>query len=418
MSTDSRGGRRSFGTGGRQIRILYLIGALDVGGTEGQLVELASRLDSARFAPTVCALYAGGARAESLRRLGIRVEVLNFRGLGKHRGIAVLWRLPTLLLELAHLARFLRAEKPEIVHGFLFQAYVPGALAARLAGVPVVIASRRSLGRFKEGHPLYLSVERLANRVTDLVVANSEAVRQDVLRQEGLPPAKVIVILNGVDPSRFADPAAGLPLRQALDLHNRRPVVGVVANFRAYKGHEYFLEAWRQVYAEFPEGLALLLGEGSLRPTYEARARAMGLGESVRFLGVREDIPAVLTVLDLFVHPSREEGFPNAVLEAMAAGKPIVATNVGGTPEAVVHGESGLLVPPEDPPALAEAMIRLLRRPAEAARLGEAARRRVVELFQVSSMIRQYEEVYEHVVAQKGLARTAFEPQPYTGRVR
>ncbi len=416
MSTDSRGGRMSVGTGGQQIRILYLIGTLDVGGTEGQLVELASRLDPERFAPTVCALYAGGARAESLRRLGIRVEVLGFRGLGQHRGIAALWRLPMLLLELARLARFLRAEKPEIVHGFLFQAYVPGALAARLAGVPVVIASRRSLGRFKAGQPLYLSVERLANRITDLVIANSEAVRQDAIREERLPAVKVVVIPNGLDLDRFAA-TPDENLRRSLGVADRCPIVGVVANFIHYKGHRDFLLAWAEVVMEFPRAAALLVGEGPLRAECEAQAVALRLGDSVRFLGSRDDVPTLLALMDLVVHPSLEEGFSNAILEAMAAGKPVVAANVGGNREAVVDGETGLLVPPRDSAALAGAILRLLRHPEEAARWGEAGRRRVADHFRISSTVQRYEAVYERLVAEKAPRRAAGRREEQTARV-
>jgi glycosyltransferase involved in cell wall biosynthesis len=175
----------------------------------------------------------------------------------------------------------------------------------------------------------------------------------------------------------------------------------VVANFIHYKGHQFFLDAWAAAVKKFPESVALLVGDGPLRQEFEARVHAMGLGPSVRFLGTHQDVPALVALMDLVVHPSLEEGFSNAILEAMAAGKPVVATAVGGNPEAVIHGKTGLLVPPGDSQALADAMLWLLAHPREAVRFGEAGRLRVAERFEISAMVRQYEAVYERLVAEK-----------------
>jgi glycosyltransferase involved in cell wall biosynthesis len=286
------------------------------------------------------------------------------------------------------------------VHGFLFHGYVLGALAGRLARAPVVVASRRSLGNFKRGKPHYRLAEHLVNRLTDLVIANSEAVRADTLRREGLPAERVIVIHNGLEPGRFARPPDA-DLRRRLGVDKAPVVVGVVANFIPYKGHRFFLDAWARVVARHPDAVALLVGDGSGRRELEARAGAMGLDGSLRFLGSRLDVPEILGVVDILVHPSLEEGFCNAILEAMAAGKPVAATAVGGNPEAVVEGETGLLVPPGDGRALAEAIGWLLDRPEQAAAFGHAARRRVAERFELSRMVTQYEAVYDRLLAAK-----------------
>ncbi len=387
-------------------KILYIIGSLDVGGTEGQLVDLATRLDPARYSPVVVCLSSGGVLAERLRTKGVRVEVVGFRGQRMTGSRALTWRAPSLLPRFVRLVRLIRREAPDLVHGLLFSAYILGTFAARLAGVPVVVAGRRSLGYFKSGKPHYLLLERLANRMTDLVIANSEAVRQDVLRTERLPAEKVIVIHNGLDQEQFAVPRDG-DLRRSLGLQNRAPIVGVVANFIHYKGHRYFLPAWAEVVKQFPAAAALLVGDGPLRAECEAQATALGLTQSVYFLGTRRDVPALLALMDVVVHPSLQEGFSNAILEAMAAGKPVVAANVGGNPEAVVHGETGLLVPPGDSAALADAMLSLLRRPEEAARFGEAARRRVAQQFLLSATVPRYEAVYDRLVREKAQDRPA-----------
>jgi glycosyltransferase involved in cell wall biosynthesis len=316
------------------------------------------------------------------------------------RGLAV-WRQPLAVgRRIGRLVAALRRDRPDVVHGFLFHGYVLGALAGRWAGAPVVVASRRSLGNFKKGKPHYRLGEQVVNRLTDLVIANSEAVRADSLRREGLPPERVIVIHNGLEPGRFARPPEA-DLRRHLGLDKAPVVVGVVANFIPYKGHRFFLDAWAEVVARTPEAVALLVGDGAGRREIEARAAALGLGGSLRFLGSRLDVPEILGVVDILVHPSLEEGFCNAILEAMAAGKPVVATAVGGNPEAVVEGETGLLVPPGDGPALAEAIGWLLDRPEQAGAFGHAGRRRVVERFELSRMVTQYEAVYDRLLAAK-----------------
>jgi glycosyltransferase involved in cell wall biosynthesis len=288
----------------------------------------------------------------------------------------------------------LRRERPDIVHGFLFHGYVLGALAARMVRVPVVLASRRSLGHFKRGKPHYALLERVVNPLTDLLIANSEGVREDVVRREGVPRDKVLVIHNGLDLRRFDVPPDPELARQ---LAPTRPVVAVVANLIDYKGHQFFLEAWATVLRQSPNAVALLVGDGPLREEIQATVRRLDLGRSVRFLGTRHDVPAVLALADLVVHPSLQEGFSNAILEGMGAGRPVVATAVGGNPEAVRHEETGLLVPPADSAALAAAMARLLADPATARAFGAAGRARVAAEFELSRMTRQYAALYERL---------------------
>lgn len=373
---------------GRRLKIAYVIGSLDVGGSEGQLADLAGALDPGRFEAVILCLAGAGPFAARVSP-SVRVESAGLRGLRP-------WQAPTLAARVSRFVQALRREGPDVVHGFLFHGYVLGTLTARLLGVPVVIASRRSLANFKRGKPHYTLLERAVNPLTDLLIANSEAVREDVIGREGVPREKVVVIHNGLDLRRF-DALPDPELRR--DLGQAGPVVAVVANLIRYKGHRFFLEAWASVVRTWPKAIALLVGDGPLRGELEAAASALGLERSVRFLGIRHDVPAVLALADLVVHPSLEEGFSNAILEAMATGKAVVGAAVGGNPEAVVHGETGLLVPPADSEALAGAMLRLLGNPAEAKAFGAAGRARVVARFELSSMARRYEAVYERLAA-------------------
>ena len=304
------------------------------------------------------------------------------------------------------------------MHGMLFWAYILGTLVGRAAGVPVVIASRRSLGLFKTGKPHYAVLESIANRMTDLFIANSEAVRADTIAREHLRPSDVIVIPNGLDLTRFGK-SPDQDLAASLGVAGR-PCVIVVSNFIRYKGHEYFLRAWRHVLVEFPSAVALLAGDGVFRAEIERICDDLNIRHSVRFLGVRPDVPALLALADVYVHPSLQEGYSNALLEAMAAGKAVVATAVGGNVEAVSDGVTGLLVPPADAAALERAIARLLGDSHTARAMGERARRFVHEKYEMNAMVRSYEAVYSRLVATTSVLpdrrRTAHADPVHAGR--
>lgn len=376
---------------GGRIKVLFLIGTLEIGGSETQLVELASRLDRRAFEPFVCTVTQGGALEAMLRERGIRVCSLRFVG----RARRSLWTIPAMALgavsAVVRLWRLLRRERPDIIHGILISAYVLGTFVGRLAGMKRIVASRRSLGRFKERMYAYLLLERLADRYTDVFIANSEAVREDTLAREPINPADIFVIHNGLDFGRFDAPRDS-QLEASLRLGSPRVIV--VSNFIKYKGHEFFVRAWAEVLREFPAATAMLVGDGAERPTIEAAGEALGIRPSLRFLGVRHDVPALLALSDVYVHASLEEGYSNALLEAMAAGLPVVATAVGGNVEAVRDGVSGLLVPPADATALAAGMLQLLRDRHSAAAMGSRARRFVRERHDMNTVVRQYEAVY------------------------
>jgi len=230
-----------------------------------------------------------------------------------------------------------------------------------------------------------------------LIIANSRAVRADVLRQEHLPESKVIVIHNGVGRGRTTPLRSG-ETRRSLSIADDAPLVAVLANLIHYKGHATFLAAWKRVLSGCPTAVALLVGDGVMRLEVEQLVHELELDESVRILGSRSDVAELLEAIDLLVHPSLQEGFSNAILEAMAAGKPVVATTVGGNPEAVVHGVTGLLVPPGDSEAMAVAISRLLKDVAARSEFGAAGQRRVLEHFDLGKMVKSYERVYAGVV--------------------
>jgi glycosyltransferase involved in cell wall biosynthesis len=352
------------------------IGQLQRGGTEQQVALLAGGLRRRGLEVAVISLFEGGPRAEDLRAAGVPVRVI---GLPKLRGDLRRWPR---LVRYGRLVTWLRRLRPQVVHAFLFHAYVLTPPAARAAGVPVLVAGRRSLADFKNGSRLAFGIERLATRMTDLVVANCEAVREDAIRQERLPPDKIVVIRNGLSPTAFD--------RYDADQGDRPPVLLCVANLIGYKGHRHLLEAAALLRHRGVHFRLVLAGDGPERVHLERQAANDRL--PVWFLGARNDVPALLAAADVVVLASLHEGLSNSLLEAMAAGKPVVATDVGGNREAL--GGTGLLVPPSDASQLAAAIERLLRNPGLARRAGEAARERARDLFPVDAMIDRHLELY------------------------
>jgi len=355
------------------------------------MVELIVGLDRRRFEPTVICLEAGGAHEATLQAANVPIEVLGYEGFR-------IFRHPLRTLgQLARLVRLLRRHRPQIVHAQLFWAYVIGAYAARVARVPWVLASRVGLSRFRSSLPRHwLRLERGATARCDLLVAVSEGVRRDTIASEGVPDDKVVVVYYGIDTAPFSS-ARPAP-RESLAA-GTGPVVLTLANLIHYKGHTYLLDAWKRVNGRFPDATLLLVGEGPMRPALEQRVSELGLARSVRLLGSQSAVAEILAACDLLVHPSLEEGFCNAILEAMAAGKAVVATDVGGNAEAVQDGVTGLVVPAADSDALASAMESLLGDPGRRERYGTAGRARVEKHFRMDVMVKRFEVFYEALVS-------------------
>lgn len=371
------------------MKVVYTIAWMEVGGSQTHLLQVLRLLDRARFAPVLYCLTGGGALLDAARALGLPVidgGMTSFRPLSAVRGVR-------------RLAEFLRLARADVVHNYLLRANVIGSVAGRLAGVPVVLASKRGCHRRRGWQ---LAGARLSNRLADCVTGNSEAVREFVHENEGCPKEKMVVIPSGVDTDRFRPLPPG-DYKRRLGLDPARPVVGSVTRMRVRKGVEEFLRAAAQVCRRRPEVQVAIAGEVSLPDEVERFVTESGLADHLRLLGRRTDIPEILAAFDLFVLSSHGEGMSNAILEAMAMEKPVVATGVGGTSEVVQHRRSGLLVPAKDPDALAAAIEEVLRSPAEeTAAMGRLGRQIVLERFSAQAMVRQMEELYVELLRARG----------------
>ena len=376
-----------------RIRLMELTTVFAIGGTERQLVNLAKGIDPARFD-----LHLG-----CLLKFGSLLEEIKGRPLTEFH-IDHLFGLRTWKEQLK-LAAYLRRHHIQLFHAQGFYPNVFGIAAARLAGTPVALASVRDLGDSRTR--LQTLAQRIACGLADGIVVNAEVVRRQLVAQ-GYAPEKIHVIHNGVDLAGLAADGERSDIRPELGLPKDAPLVAVVSRLSPLKGIEDFLEAAALVAARSPAVRFLVVGDVCVKPSatesngyrskLERRAQWLGLGRRVVFTGFRLDVFRILSQASVSVLPSHSEALSNALLESMAAGAPVVATSVGGNPEAVEEGISGLLVPPRNPPMLAQAICRLLEQPEQAARLGQAARRRVEEHFSIDRMVRQTERLYRSLL--------------------
>lgn len=349
-----------------------------VGGGEVSLLALLKGLDRSRWAPVVV-VPSEGAVAAGARALGLPTHIIPLPSLRRPG--------PAILRCVATLRRLVRELDIALLHANGSRAMVYAGLTGQLAGRPVVwhvrVADRDHL------------LDRLLVRLARAVIVNSKAVAR---RFAGAPPHKIRCIPNGVDLARFSPRVPAPGLRLSLGLPAGAPVVGSVGRFVAYKGYTHLLEAARLVEQAMPGVHWLLVGDGELREELEAQSRSFGMEAQVHFAGWRQDIPDVLALCDLFVLPSLREHFGRVLIEAMAMAKAVVATDSGGVPEVVVRGKTGLLVPPAQPKALAEAVLALLEDPARATRLGAAGRWRAEGEFSLARHVEGVEALYQEVL--------------------
>jgi len=371
------------------VRLLYVAGNFVTGGAERHLLEMWRRLDRERFDVRIAVLKREGAFTPLVEALGLPIRDLGVgRRLYDLAGVRGLLRLVSLV----------RDFRPDVIHGYLFGPNLFAALAGRLCGVPVVCVAKRNVDAFETSRQI--AMQKLAHRLATHVTAVSREVAASSVAL-GVPPGKVTVIENGVDVSRFdgatrRDALPGLPPPPGL------PLVGSVGCLAPRKDFGTLLAALARL-AAHRDFRCAIVGDGPERGALEARAVQLGLGEKVAFLGERSDVDRLLPSFDLFTLSSREEGIPNALLEAMAAARPCVATRVGGNAEVLEDGRTGWLVPPQDPEALAGAIAEALDRPEEAARRGAAARAAMIAERSIEAMVHRHEAFYRRAL---GLAVT------------
>ena len=382
----SRGGLTS------NVPVLQFVNQFAIGGAEGQFVARVRALPE-RFRPVVACVRKEGPNLHAIEDIGLRVEVFGLTGSLARANTGK---------QVMRLAAFLLRNRIKLVHANDFYTNVLAVPAARLAGVKV-IASRFDLAHWYS--PGAHVVEALASRAANAVYVNAHAVRDMCVDEEGIAPERVAVVHNGIDLPEF-DRARRIPLRAPVpglepgaDGKSKRPCAVLVGNLYPVKGHLDLIEAVEAVRRQIPSVLVLCAGEGVMRPMLEQQIRARGLEDTVVLLGHRLDVPAILDRAHVGCQPSHAEGLSNAVIEAMAAGLPVVATSVGGNVELVQEPLTGHLVPAHSPALLADGLVALLSDPDRARKAGARGRARVEADLTLAAMARKTADLYDAVLA-------------------
>lgn len=363
------------------VNLLQIVNGFAVGGGEAKLLELTRcLLDSKKYNIIVCSVGQGGPLQTEFEKLGVKVYVFP----KKHKfDISLIGKVAKLMIR----------ERIDIVQMTLFYAEIIGTIAAILARVKIKISWEVYTHSRKLRH---LLAYKLIYKIIDVVVTVSENTKKAIISEGKVNPSKVTTIHYGVDLTKY-NRLNGHSKRDELNLSNHR-IVGVVARLTDQKGHSYLIEAAPQIVKEFPDVCFVFVGDGPLRQLLEDQVHSLGLESHFIFLGYRSDIKELLNSFDIFVLPSLFEGLPNVVLEAMACSKPVVATAVAGTPEAVIDGKTGYLVPSQNPEALAEALINLLEDEDLLEKMGREGRRRMETHFSLEGQISKFEALYEQLL--------------------
>jgi glycosyltransferase involved in cell wall biosynthesis len=370
-------------------RVFFLVDSLHVGGTETQAVELARRLDPARYQVTLGCLRVRGPLLARLEGSAVSLrECYPPGGVDSFSG----------MVEMVRLARFLRRGRFDIVHTHDLWSNLLGIPAARMARVPVVISSRRDLAHLAWYTRRRRKVLRYLQQLSSAVLVNSGKIREQLVSEDKFPAKLIRVIHNGIDVERFGRVTADRErLLPGLDGYK---VVMHVGNMHSdIKGQPVLIKAASELCSKFPAVKFVLIGDGARRAEFQSMVAELGLTEQFLFLGQRADVPELLACSDIAVLPSKAEGFPNALLEYMAMGKPTIATNVGGNSEIIEDHVNGLLTPPQDPKALANAILQLLENPALGSSLAQAGRERVRRDFSFERLIANIDAMYTQLLA-------------------
>jgi glycosyltransferase involved in cell wall biosynthesis len=363
------------------IKVAHLFDTSGPGGAEKVLVTLVRELDPSRFQSIPCV------RKNSWMHNELSQKNREFFFLKDSRSFDIAF--------LARIVNFLKQQRVDVVHSHEFFMNLYSTAAANLASIPAVATVHGGIE--------YCSLKmrrRLAYRFVALkgcMVTVCHQVAERVHKTVGIPMKRMRTIYNGIG-TQLPNGADLKKLRFELGLPDGTPVIGMVGNLYPVKGYSFFIRSMQQVKSRFPDARFIICGRGKLQPELESLARQCGLENSLQFLGFRPDVRRLLQVMDIFVLSSLSEGLSLAILEAMDAGKPTVVTNVGGNPEIVVDGETGFLVPAQNPEALTERVSLLLRDRSLSKQMGQKGRQRVLSLFSRERMVQNYQNLYEALV--------------------
>ena len=373
--------------------LLLLITKMEGAGAQKIMLETARYFQHATdFRVVAVCLYDQDYAQEAFQKYGVRV--IDLRMKNARSRLPLIANVFRTLKGCVQLYRLLRSESVQLLQTYDFYANAIGTVVGRLARIQVIVMSQRVVyvGRWR------FWVDRIVSRWVDKVTTVSASVREFCITMEGMEPTHVVVIRNGIDLPQAMSIRDRTEIRRELGIDDDTFIVGTVGRLSRQKGHSILIRAAPQVLSIVPNVKFVIVGQGPDSDKLRALIEQLGLGRSFILSGHVPDVGSLLTAMDLYVHPSLWEGMPNAVLEAMAFSKPIIATNVDGTIELLVDGESGMLIPPGDAQSLASAIIRLLTHKEESAKLAGAAHERVASQFSLDSTMAATAQLYESLL--------------------
>ena len=374
----------------RKIKILHVSESSETGGAETVLLNIVNNLDERRYHSIVVLLKTGWLY-ERLEKSGISPILLKSDRAYDVNFLLRLWST-------------VKKQDVEIIHSHLPGANAYSCLAGRAAGVPVVATYHGMLsacGKLRASEKLQLFLVR---NFSKKIVSVSDSLRQELIQLAKFPSSKLKTIYNGVDWDKFDRPFEKVTKMKELGVDSNDKVIGMVANLKATKGYQYFIRAAAIVANSISQVKFLVIGEGEegIKLAITEEVRLLGLGDKVRFLGFREDVPELLRMLDVFVLSSVSEGMSLSTVEAMGSGVPVVVTKSGGPQELVEDGRTGFLVPPRDENSLAEKVLFLLKNQGASNEMAREARSYVRKEFSTDNMIENYETVYQECLKEGG----------------
>jgi len=353
----------------KKINLLYLATDSKIGGAENVILALIKGLDRNKYSIYLLVLSGAGPLIKEAKKLGI--EAVSLKMKTRFDFISLLKIFP-----------YLRGKKIDILHTHLYHSNILGYFIKKWKKIPIFLYTSHGLP-IKKNSPLSQVNNSIMRKVNQRVIAVSSDIKRKLINYGKVKPEKIIVVYNGVDADQFI-----------FKRESKNIFVGTVANLRPVKGHQYLLRAIPIVLERIPAAKFLIVGQGPLRKDLERLAKRLKITKNVIFTGYQKNIAEILAKLTLFILPSIRETFPVCLLEAMAASLPVVATDVGGIPEVVKDKETGLLVPPKNPEALATAILTLLQDKERAKNMGIAGRKKIEQDFTVEMMVRRNDEIY------------------------
>jgi len=375
-----------------RINILYVVDNLTFGGGERGFSQLSNALDKERYNIFI-ACSPGGELENRIKNIDVQIKFIDFRRQINSK----------IFIELM---KIIKDENIHIVHSVGSRADFYARLAGKIAGAPIIISTLAMFAERFDTDPLrkalYIIFDRFSERFVDTFIVVSEALKHTLHTRHHIDKRKIVRIYNGVELDLYSPHVKySESVRNEFAIEDTTPLVGTIGRCIYQKGFEYFLLATPIILRKYPDVKFILVGDGPLRAQLENMAQRLGIANSIIFTGFRNDIPRILAEMDIFVLSSVLEGLPRVVMEAMAVGKPIVATDIEGIREELDHGQEGIIVPSRNPPALAQGIMELLINRDKAKEMGLRARKKAERLFSLKETVKNIDSLYQRLISDK-----------------